>query len=448
MGLLKTAELLKRQRVRLSTLPLQPKFLMPNLRPLPIEILGGHKAILQTSIGEIIDLCSSTENCILGHNDEWVNASIIAYMLDSSPSFISSRFLGRQSLLLAERLAKIGKIPSAVVNHRQCNGSDVTELAIHTAYGARRRPLVASFRGSYHGQNLTSFLTSDLHSNLEVWGRNPNIVQSLPMPDFNSQNWRDTAEEVLFTLQGHASALSALIVEPIQVNAGALVIAPEFLYSLEKFCRTNDIALIFDEVQSAGGWLRTATLAEFIQIVPTGIAIGKAITAGYGPLAALIASPSLGEMPYGSAEKTNGADVRAVVAANAVWERMFGIPDAEIPGGLDEQLTAELRVGIHSRLSGLNRIMDAFFEEIRELPQVGRLQGLDSIRGIEIINTQGAPSVELAQRLQEGLLKQGVLVRQHRSFLTIKPPLVISTNLLQSALERVATMLTNPCGTK
>ena len=141
------------------------RYLVDSIVPSDIMAIGGEGAIIHTNRGDLIDFQSMTVNCILGQNDPWVKMQQIAYLLSERPSFHTTRLGSEIYYSLPSRLVNIGLagIPDPVISHRQCNGSDAIEHAIRAAknYNADR-DLLVSFRGSYHGQNLTAYGVSDV----------------------------------------------------------------------------------------------------------------------------------------------------------------------------------------------------------------------------------------------------------------------------------------------
>lgn len=115
-----------------------------------------------------------------------------------------------------------------------------------------------------------------------------------------------------------------VIIEPIQYNNNVNVPNQVFLKRLREVCDEHNITLIFDEVQTYGGWLGYMTASQLYEVKPDILCISKALTAGYGPLAMVIADPKYQESnTIGS--RTNGSDVRSLTAAKAVIERMLGV---------------------------------------------------------------------------------------------------------------------------
>jgi 4-aminobutyrate aminotransferase-like enzyme len=262
---------------------------------------------------------------------------------------------------MTERLRRIGAIDNAVVNFRLCNGSDATELAVKAAYDLRRdKRLLVSFKGSYHGQNLTSYIISDLQQKHRFLITNNIDIILLKAPshydaDAGAADVTDTDSLSLEYIKKNSNNIFAVILEPIQVNNSVNVPSPAFLKALSRICADQGVTLIFDEVQTGCGWLGVMSAAEKYGLKPDIIAVSKGLTAGFGPLAAMIANGRYGTLDYGTSEKTNGADLRSLIACNAVMDRLIGVHETSIPECASEQLRAELTSGLLARVPALSR---------------------------------------------------------------------------------------------
>ncbi len=417
--------------------------LTKSIMPSDIFAFGGQGAEIQTSIGKVLDMSSMTVNAVLGQNDPWVTANMIAFLKSGRPSFLSSRYGSEFYYLLAEKLAKVGKIPEAVVNHRQCNGSDVTELALLAAYQRRAgRTKLASFEGSYHGQNLTSYLASDLqkkHRFLSGDGDETDVL-FLPAPDNQGIDGlaevSDSDLRVFDMLEDRRKEIFAVILEPIQVNNGVRTPSKLFMQNLQTFCNTNDIALIFDEIQTGFGWLGELSAAERYDVVPDMLAVSKGLTGGYGPMSALVMRKSYENLPYGTAEKTNGSDLRALVAANSVWQRLCGMPELDIPDCIDGELRNQLKTGLISQVTSRAEKLDLDLKEIMRDSNglVSGISGDRMLKGLNIVDPKGRPNPDIAKQMYLDLLKRNVYVRCSGSTLIVKPPLVITDSQLNEGL--------------
>ena len=271
-------------------------FLSECIIPSNMFVYSGKGATLQTNKGELIDLASMTVNCILGQNDPWVNANMIAYLLSGRPSFLTTRLGSDYYYKVAKRIIKVSKMKNAVINHRQCNGTDVTELAVLAAFKHRKEGshLLASFTNSYHGQSLTSYLMSGLQQKHKFLIQDePVLFLDQPTNTYDLEKSTVLSEkdqQTLDMLIHNASKVFAVIIEPVQVNNAVNTPSIAFLKKLKEICIKHDIALIYDEVQTGFGWLGTMSAAERYGVYPNLMALSKALTSGNGPLSALVSA--------------------------------------------------------------------------------------------------------------------------------------------------------------
>jgi ornithine--oxo-acid transaminase len=239
--------------------------------------------------------------------------------------------------------------------------------------------------------------------------------------------------------------VAAFIVEPIQ-GKGVYLPPDGYLRAAQELCRASGALLIVDEVQTGLGRTGRFLALEHWGIEPDLIPISKALSGGYVPVGALLASRRVFEATFDSMERSvvhgstfGGGDFAAAAALATldVIER--------------EQLT-ERAARLGELLLELTRPLAERFEIVREV------RGLGLMWAIEL----GPPAGRAARRLwnaierrQPGLFAQLVTVplfRDHRILTQVAghhmnvikalPPLVISEEDLRrfvSALEDVLT---------
>jgi 4-aminobutyrate aminotransferase-like enzyme len=393
---------------------------LPSEAPL---ISSGYGATLRTADGkEIIDFSSMTMNCCLGQNDPWVKLCLLAYLTSDMPSFLTSRLHSPIYCNYPYRLSqlKIGGIDDPKINHRQCNGSDVTELALKAASEkALGRKYVAAFAGGYHGQNLTNYFISDRQKHLKFLAETDNVL-FLPEPLSTDEN----RSEILQLLQKNSKNIYALILEPIQMNNGVRIFSKKLLSEIRAICDKENICLIFDEIQTAFGWLGHLTAAEAHDVAPDILVLSKGITSGNGPLGVMVSKKEYSDLPYGCGEKTNGADLRSLVAANAVLDRLLGINDNNLLDIIGDEHRKDLQEGflnqIPQKTSWLKNLLQylqkIFPDKIESVCQSGLIAGVK----LDI------PAGKF-EKITMFSLEKGLLIRKvGTSTIAIKPPLVIT----------------------
>lgn len=198
-----------------------------------------------------------------------------------------------QPVELAERLVSVypGGLPAKVA-FGNC-GSDANDAAIKFARAYTGRHKIISFYDGYHGSSYgaASLTTCTIHMR-ESMG--PFLPEVYHFPFFGTDVddavcQRECLAEMKRAFSSWLSPreVAAMIIEPIQGDAGILPAHPIFMRQLYELCREYGILFIVEEVQQ--GLFRTGTWfsIEHYGIVPDGIILGKSLGGGL-PLSAFI----------------------------------------------------------------------------------------------------------------------------------------------------------------
>lgn len=453
MNVYKIAQLLKKtylpQNVGHFLNETRKTYLSESIIPSEIFVLSGQGATLQTAQGELIDLASMSVNCILGQNDPWVNANMVAYIMSGRPSFLTTRLGSEFYYKVAKRILEVTKMKDAVINHRQCNGTDVTELAVLIAYRHRKeeQTMLVSFENSYHGQGLTAYHMSGLQTKHRfLIHKSPIVFLDQPTSTNNIDANEPLSKKDIQTLQKleHLGGkVFAIIIEPIQVNNAVNTPTKAFLRKLKEICEKKNIALIYDEVQTGFGWLGKMTAAERYNVRPNLLALSKALTSGNGPLSVLVSDKIYKDIPDGTGAKTNGADLRSLIASNAVMDRLVGLPKNAIPQGLSDILSEELASGLLAQFPQKKKILKQHLEELQFISKgmIKAIKGDGLIRGADIVNPKGDYDEKKTKEIQYELMHNGVLIRHSKHTLIFKPPIVTTENEIEKGFEKIKRIL-------
>ena len=222
---------------------------------------------------------------------------------------------------------------------------------------------------------------------------------------------------------GDASALRevvtlntcAFLVEPIQGEAGVLIPPNGFLAEARAICTENNVLLIADEIQSGLG--RTGKLFAYMHegIVPDVLIIGKALSGGFYPVSAVLASREiLGVLHPGDHGSTFGGNPLACAIARAALKVI-------VEEGLAER-SADLGAEFLKRLQGI------------QSPCVRSVRG----RGLWL-----AMELNIAARpVCEALMREGLLCKEtHHNVIRLAPPLTIDQSDLMWAADRIEAVL-------
>src|SRR5438067_4446336 len=158
---------------------------------------------------------------------------------------------------LAERLVAVSPFRSPAKAAFFNAGTEAVENAVKFARAYTGRSAVIAFEGAFHGRTLLSLsLTSKTHPYKAGLGPFAPEVYRVPFPNeyrgITTADALDALERALLT-QVAPENVAALIIEPVQGEAGFVVAPQDFLTGVREFCTRNGIVLIADEVQTGYG---------------------------------------------------------------------------------------------------------------------------------------------------------------------------------------------------
>lgn len=199
---------------------------------------------------------------------------------------------GQETLLAGRVASRITKmVPCAELVRFVFTGTKATELAIRVARGYTGRLKVIKFEGHYHGFNESLQFNMMFHSQDQPGPRECPTVRCEStggIPEAANHiiivPWNDL-EILEKRLEQHGSETAAIIMEPINYNAGVLMPRPGYLEAVRDMATHYGVVLIFDEVLS--GFRTGPDLAQgYYGVTPDLCTMGKALGAGM-PIGAL-----------------------------------------------------------------------------------------------------------------------------------------------------------------
>jgi len=207
----------------------------------------------------------------------------------------------------------------------------------------------------------------------------------------------------------------AFLVEPVQGEAGIIVPPKGYLKAAYDLCQANRILLICDEIQSGLGRTGLMFCFEHDGIRPDVVTIGKALSGGFYPVSAVLASKEiLSVFTPGDHGSTFGGNPLACAVARAALRVI-----------VDEKLAHRSKELGEYALERLRMIKSSKIVEVR---------GLGLWIGIEL-NVPARPICEALQVL-------GVLCKEtHENVIRLAPPLTISREDLTWGLDQIAAVL-------
>ena len=206
------------------------------------------------------------------------------------------------SIELAKKILKMAKGMDKVFYSD--NGSTAIEVAMKMALqywsnkGKYEKKNFISLEHAYHGDTVGTMSVGYISKFFAAY--KPLLFKSytVPSPFFYESQYKnrsdfeqDCLEKTENLLKRHASKCSALVMESGAQIAGGVIIYPDgYQKKISELCKKYDVLLILDEI--ATGFGRLGNMAEYIsqRSIPDIACFGKALTAGYFPLAVTLTS--------------------------------------------------------------------------------------------------------------------------------------------------------------
>ncbi len=223
------------------------------------------------------------------------------------------------------------------------------------------------------------------------------------------------AEAVRTAVTSHTVAM---LVEPIQGEAGVVVPPAGYLAELRRICTDAGVLLIADEIQSGLGRTGETFACEAEQVVPDMYVLGKALGGGIVPVSAVVSRwDVLGVLTPGSHGSTFGGNPLAAAVGQAVVRLLA-------TGEFQERARVLGEVLHH----GLRRLVG---------------QGLLAVRGRGLwAGIDIEPTLMSGRQMCERLMTQGVLAKDtHGATVRLAPPLVVGPEDVEWLVAKVSAVL-------
>jgi len=396
----------------MNPIELENRFSARNYEPLPVVLSHGQGAYLWDVAGRrYVDMMSAYSAVSHGHAHPRILAALAA---QAQRLAVPSRAFHNDQLgpFLAE-LCKLTGLDAALPMN---TGAEAVETAIKAArrWGyrvkgiPRDRAEIIVADGNFHGRTTTIVGFSSEPDYRDGFGPFAPGFRAVPFGDLAALERAMTPE------------VAAVLIEPIQGEAGIIVPPKGWLADVRRLCDAHDVLMILDEVQSGLGRTGRWFAFEHEDIRPDGLVLGKALGGGMLPVSAFVARQDVMDVfTPGSHGSTFGGNP---LAAAVGLEAIHVIRDE----GLVERSRS---LGAHM-LERLRAIRNPALKEVR---------GLGLWVGAEI-----DPRVASARDVCERLLAKGVLSKEtHGTVVRLAPPLVIARADLDWALDRFEEILSD-----
>ncbi len=377
-----------------------------NYDSLPV-VLQEAKGVWATDVRgrRYLDMMSAYSAVSLGHGHPRI---LKAMMEQASRLAVTSRAYHTELLgPFLERLVHVTGLDMALPMN---TGAEAVETAIKAArrWGyqqkkvARDQAEIIVADNNFHGRTTTIVGFSSDESYRENFGPFSGGFRLVPFGDAGAVEWAITPNTC------------AVLIEPIQGEAGIVVPPEGYLRELRAICDRNNVLLILDEVQSGLGRTGRWFAHQHEGIKPDGLILGKALGGGVYPVSAFVGTREVMEVfnpgSHGSTFGGNALAARIGLEALAVIE--------------EERLverSAEMGDYLQDRLRAMRSNI------------VKEVRGRGLWVGVEI-----DLNVASARTVCDALLENGVLSKDtHGTVLRFAPPLTITRDEIDWGMERI-----------
>ena len=222
-------------------------------------------------------------------------------------------------------------------------GAEAVEMALKLARIATGGRWYISTVGAFHGKSMGA---------VSMGGKGTYRVPYTPMIQQVQHVEYGVAEDIekaIRNLQAVGEKVAAVILEPIQGEAGIIVPPKGYLQRVREICDETGVALIFDEIQTGMGRTGTMWRCEAEDVVPDIMTFGKAFGGGVMPITGFICRPhmwseELIDNPYLLGSTTFGGNPVCCSAAIATIRFMLA---HDIPGQCRDK-GAKLKAGLEA----------------------------------------------------------------------------------------------------
>ncbi len=381
-----------------------------NYHPLPVVVARAEGAWVTDVEGKrYLDLLSAYSALNFGHRHPALLAAAteqLGRVTLTSRAFHNDR-LGPFAAALAALCGKELVLPMNTGAEAVETGIKLARAwAYHSKGVADGRAKIIVAGGNFHGRTTTIVGFSDDPQARDGFGPFAPGFVTVPFGD---------AAAVAAAIDADTAAV---LVEPIQGEAGVIVPPEGYLRALREICDRENVLFIADEIQSGLGRVGTTFACEREGVVPDVYLLGKALGGGIVPLSAVVADRDvLGVIRPGEHGSTFGGNPLACAVGLQVVEMLASGEFQTRAQALGEHLAGALDALIGHGVTAT------------------RVAGLWA--GVDIDPAHGS-----GREVAERLLARGVLVKDtHGQTIRIAPPLVVRATELDWAVEQLRLVL-------
>jgi predicted acetylornithine/succinylornithine family transaminase len=382
---------------------LESRYVMPTYAKSPVEFVRGEGARLWDAEGrEYLDFFAGLSVHNAGHCHPKITEAITEQT--ALLAGVSNLYYTAPAMRLAERLVECSLGGKVFL----CNsGLEANECALKLARKRAHRlgidePEVVVLDRAFHGRSIATLAATPRLAREDLFGALPAGFVAVPPDD----------PDALRVAVGEGTA--AVLLEPVQGEAGVFPIADEVLVAAREACDEAGALLVFDEIQTGMGRTGSLWAHEQLPVRPDVMTAAKALGGGL-PVGACVTAPELGDVLQVGDHGSTFAG--APIAAAAALAALEVIDDPAL-------------------LRRARELGGRFMAALGEIDAVAEVRGRGLMVGVSL--TQGMDASAVARRaLDSGL----VINVPGPDMLRFLPPLVIGEEEVETAVRVVRDVL-------
>jgi ornithine--oxo-acid transaminase len=388
----------------------EDRFGAHNYHPLDVVCTRGEGVYLTDVEGRrYIDFLSAYSAVNQGHNHPRIAQAMVEQI--QTLALTSRAFRNDRLPPLLEKLCRLTGFERALLMN---SGTEAVETAVKAirkwAYDVKGvaypEAEIIVAEGNFHGRSTTIVGFSTDPDSQSLFGPFTPGFRIVPFGDLEAVKRAITPQT------------AGIFIEPIQGEGGVIIPPAGYLKGLRELADRHEVLLVFDEIQSGLGRTGRLFAFEHEQVRPDGVTIGKALSGGFYPVSAFLASSAVMEVfTPGIHGSTFGGNPLACAVASAA-----------------------LDVLIDEKLVDASAVQGLYFKTLLEhLPtrKIQEIRCLGLWAGLQLTPEAG-PARDYCHALQE----RGVLCKDtHTHTIRLAPPLVITPEQLDWSVAQIAAVL-------
>lgn len=383
-----------------KVIELEKKFMMQTYSRLEVLIKNGKGCyVFDSDNKKYIDLVGGLATCLIGHGNKEFAKAINNQVLRITN--VTNLYYSEEQVRLAETLARLSGLNKCFFSN---SGTESVEAAIKLSRKYTKKPGIISTKNCFHGRTFGSLSATWKEKIKEPFKP---MLEGFKHVDYGDANAVEKAID---------SNTGAVIVEPIQGEAGVIIPSKDYLNHLREVCDKHDILMIVDEIQTGCGRTGKFFAFEHNKIKPDIVVLAKGLANGI-PIGATIASEHVASsFEKGDHGSTFGGNSIACRAASFTLKYI-----------ISKNLIENASVNGAYFLKKLNSIKSCSMEEIRG-------------RGLMI----GVEMNEKTDIIVKKCLNRGLIVNApNDKIIRFLPPLIIDKNIIDDSIDILHRVLGN-----